>query len=193
MVDTFRDVVVQTAMVHAQFELLHPFGDGNGRVGRILIPLMLFEKGLMASPSFYISEYFEGHLAAYYDRLRALSEDNDWQGWVEFFLQAVADQAALSIRRASAILDLYNRMKSEINSVTRSQFAIQTLDALFQRPLLTVADFVKRTGIQRRTAERIIEGLLAAKILTIHVAGAGRRPALLAFTRMVKITEQKSF
>lgn len=193
MAQTFRDVVVQTALVHAQFELLHPFGDGNGRVGRILIPLMLYEKGLMATPTFYISEYFEAHFPAYYDRLSGISEKNDWQGWVAFFLQAVEEQAALSVRRAAAILDLYNRMKNEINEITRSQFAIQTLDALFDRPLLTVSDFVKRTGIQRRTAERIVEGLLAGKILSIHEAGAGRRPSILAFTRLVKITEQKKF
>lgn len=190
---TFRDVVVQTALVHAQFELLHPFADGNGRVGRILIPLMLYEKGLMASPTFYISEYFEEHLPAYYDRLAGISENNDWQGWVVFFLQAVERQAALSIRRAGAILDLYNRMKNEINQVTHSQFAIQTLDALFDHPLLTVADFVKRTGIQRRTAERIVEGLLAGHILAVQEPGAGRRPSVLAFTRLIKITAQKAF
>jgi Fic family protein len=193
MAHAFRDVVVQTALVHAQFELLHPFADGNGRVGRILIPLMLYEKGLMASPTFYISEYFEEHLPAYYDRLAGISESNDWQGWVAFFLQAVEEQATLSIRRAGAILDLYNRMKNEINEVTHSQFAIQTLDALFDHPLLTVADFVKRTGIGRRTAERIVEGLLAGNILAVHESGAGRRPSVLAFTRLIKITEQKIF
>jgi Fic family protein len=193
MAHAFRDVAVQTALTHAQFELLHPFADGNGRVGRILIPLMFYEKGLMASPTFYISEYFEEHLPAYYDRLAGISEKNDWQGWVAFFLQAVEEQAVLSIRRAGAILDLYNRMKNEINEITRSQFAIQTLDALFDHPLLTVADFVKRTGIQRRTAERIVEGLLTGNILAVHEPGAGRRPSVLAFTRLIKITEQKIF
>lgn len=193
MATTFQDVVVQTALVHAQFELLHPFRDGNGRVGRILIPLMLYEKGLMATPTFYISEYFEAHLPAYYDRLAGISEKNDWQGWVAFFLQAVEEQAMLSVRRATAILDLHNRMKDEINKITRSQYALQTLDALFDRPILTVTEFMHHTNIPRRTAFRILDDLQTAKILVLHEEGGGRRPAKLAFARLVKITEQKIF
>jgi Fic family protein len=188
-----KDLVVQTAIIHAQFELLHPFLDGNGRVGRILIPLLMYAKGLMASPTFYISEYMEEHRPAYYDGLAAISEKRDWQGWTAFFLQAVIEQATLSTQRAAAILDLYRRMKDEVNDVTRSQYAIQTLDALFDRPLLTVSDFVERTGIQRRTAERIVEDLLGSKILKIHEQGAGRRPSVLAFTRLIKLTEQRVF
>jgi Fic family protein len=193
MTTTYRDVVVQTALIHAQFELLHPFGDGNGRVGRILIPLMFYEKGLMATPTFYISEYFEAHQSSYYDRLAGISAKNDWQGWVAFFLQAVEEQAALSVRRATAILELYNRMKDEINKLTRSQYTLQTLDALFDHPILTTPDFINRTGIPRRTAFRILDDLQSAKILVLHEEGAGRRPAKLAFARLVKITEQKTF
>ena len=188
-----RDPIVQTALAHAQFELLHPFLDGNGRVGRILIPLMLFSKGLISAPTFYISEYFEDHRDAYYDGLGAISKKGDWQGWSEFFLAAVVAQAELNARRAGAILKLYNAMKNEINAVTQSQNALQTLDALFARPLLTTPDFVQRTGLARRTAFRIVDDLQKSGILTVHEKGAGRRPAVLAFSRLVKITEQKKF
>jgi len=189
----FKDQVVQAALVHAQFELLHPFLDGNGRVGRILIPLMMYASGQMGSPTFYISEYFEDNRPSYYDRLAAVSVRQDWQGWTTFFLQAVSTQATLNSQRASAILDLYRRMKDEINEVTRSQFALQTLDALFDRPLLTMPEFVKRSGIPRRTAFRILDALQAARILQVREEGAGRRPAVLAFSKLVAITEQKKF
>ncbi len=190
---TQRDVIVQTALAHAQFELLHPFLDGNGRLGRMLIPLILYEKGLISSPTFYISEYFEEHRPAYYDHLGAISEKDDWQGWVDFFLTAVVEQAELNTRRAGAILTLYNRMKEEINTVTRSQYALQTLDALFDRPFLTAPDFVKRTGLARRTAFRILEELQQSGILAVHEPGSGRRPAVLAFSRLVSITQQERF
>lgn len=193
MAAPFRDPIVQTALVHAQFERLHPFLDGNGRVGRILIPLMLFSKGLISAPTFYISEYFEDHRDAYYDGLDAISNQNDWQGWCEFFLAAATRQAELNALRAGAILKLYNAMKDEINAVTRSRFALQTLDALFARPLLTAPDFVQRTGLARRTAFRIVDDLLKCGILKVHEKGAGRRPTVLAFSKLVKITEQKKF
>ena len=190
---TQRDVIVQTAMVHAQFELLHPFLDGNGRLGRMIIPLLLHAKGLMSSPTFYISEYFEEHRPTYYKRLAAVSEDGDWQGWVDFFLKAVTEQAELNTRRAGAILKLYNVMKDEINAATRSQYALQTLDALFATPFLTAPDFVKRTGLARRTAFRIIDDLQSSGILTIKEEGAGRRPAVLEFPRLIRIAERERF
>ena len=80
------DALVQTAIVHAQFELIHPFKDGNGRIGRLIIPLFLFQKRALASPMFYLSEYLESQRDLYYARLRAISQDGDWTGWIAFFL-----------------------------------------------------------------------------------------------------------
>ncbi len=193
MAATHRDVIVQSALAHAQFELLHPFLDGNGRVGRMLIPLLLFAKGLIAHPTFYISEYFEENRPSYYDRLAAISRNEDWQGWTVFFLTAVAEQAELNVRRASAMLKLYNDMKTEINAATRSQYALQTLDALFAAPFLTAPDFTRRTGLPRRTAFRIVDDLQKSGILSVHERGAGRRPTVLAFTRLIRITERRIF
>jgi Fic family protein len=189
---THRDVIVQTALAHAQFELLHPFLDGNGRLGRMLIPLLLHTKGLISAPTFYISEYFEEHRPKYYNSLREISENGDWQGWVDFFLSAVTEQAELNTGRAGAILRLYNVMKDEINRVTRSQYALQTLDALFAAPFLTAPDFIKRTGLARRTAFRILNDLQSSSILTVKEKGAGRRPDVLEFKRLIQVTEQKS-
>ena len=190
---TQRDVIVQTALAHAQFELLHPFLDGNGRLGRMLIPLILYEKGLISSPTFYISEYFEEHRPAYYDHLGAISEKDNWQGWVDFFLTAVVEQAELNTRRAGAILTLYNRMKEEINTVTRSQYALQTLDTLFAAPFATTSKFVKTSGIPRRSAERIFESLVENKTLRQVEPPAGRRPGVYVLDQLIEITERRKF
>ena len=80
-----NDVIVQTAIIHAQFELIHPFSDGNGRIGRLLIPLFLYSRGRLTRPMFYISEYLESHRDIYYEKLRCLSESKDWNKWVDFF------------------------------------------------------------------------------------------------------------
>jgi Fic family protein len=188
---THRDVIVQTALAHAQFELLHPFLDGNGRLGRMLIPLLLHTKGLISAPTFYISEYFEEHRPKYYNSLRKISENGDWQGWVDFFLEAVTQQAELNTRRAAAVLRLYNSMKDEINKATRSQYALQTLDTLFSIPFLTKSDFVKKSGIALRTGERLLPELQAAGILHIFEEGSGRKPTIYVFKRLVAITEAK--
>lgn len=191
MAVTHRDVIVQTALAHAQFELLHPFLDGNGRVGRIMIPLMLFSKGLISTPAFYLSEYFEEKRPDYYRGLEGISERGDWQHWVDFFLTAVIEQAERNTYRATSILRLYNRMKDEINAVTRSQFTLQMLDALFAHPFLTAPDFITRTGLARRTVFRILDDLQKAGILVVREEGSGRKPALLAFPRLIAITEQQ--
>lgn len=186
-----RDVIVQTALAHAQFELLHPFLDGNGRVGRMLIPMILFSKGLISAPTFYISEFFEDHRPEYYDRLAAVSRQGDWQGWVDFFLDAVTEQAEQNTRRAVAILRLYNQMKDEVNRVTRSQYALQTLDALFAAPFLTAQDFRERTGLPPRTATRLLAELEQAGILFLEREALGRRPAVYTFRKLIQITESK--
>lgn len=184
---------MQTALAHAQFELLHPFLDGNGRLGRMLIPLLLHTKGLISAPTFYISEYFEEHRPEYYNSLNAISENGDWQGWVDFFLAAVIEQAELNTRRASSILRLYNSMKDEINKATRSQYSLQTLDGLFHSPLLSIANFIDTTGIPRRSAERIFRALVSGKILKIIEPSSGRQPGIYVFKKLISITEQKEF
>ena len=108
------DALVQVAVVHAQFELLHPFKDGNGRIGRLLIPLFLYQKRTLATPMFYLSEYLESHRELYYARLRGISQDGDWTAWVEFFLDAVIQQARANTERVRGILELYGRMKQRV-------------------------------------------------------------------------------
>jgi Fic family protein len=130
-----RDRLVQAALIHGQFELIHPFLDGNGRAGRILIPLFLFAVDVISVPAFYMSAYLESHRDEYYERLRRLSREDDVQGWVGFFLMAVIAQAEEDSAKARRILALYDRMKEHVAKLTRSQFAMRALDVLFDHPI----------------------------------------------------------
>lgn len=131
----FSDALVQLAIVHAEFEALHPFQDGNGRLGRLLIPLFLFSKGLLSSPSFYMSVYLEANRDAYYDQFLNISVTGDWTDWCGFFLKALTVQAEENGKRASTILALYEKTKPLVTDQTYSQYSIQALDFMFQMPI----------------------------------------------------------
>jgi len=183
------DRLVQLAILHAEFEALHPFLDGNGRVGRMLIPLFLWQWGLIRKPTFYISAYFEARRDAYYDALLAVSRDDDWTGWCRFFLEAVRVQAADNLAKAEAILRLYEDMKRRIPSLTRSQYAIQALDWIFEHPIFRSTDFVAAAGIPEPTARRFLGVLRKEGVIKEISPGRGRRPAILAFPDLLNIAE----
>lgn len=183
------DLLVQVAVVHAQFELIHPFKDGNGRIGRLLIPLFLFQKRALASPMFYLSEYLEAHRELYYDRLKGISREGDWTSWIAFFLEAITHQAQANTERVRDILALYERMKQQITELTRSQYAIAVLDTLFDRPIFQSSDFVLRSGIPKQTALPFLRKLREAGILHPLREQSGRRSAILAFRELLNCAE----
>jgi len=186
------DALVQTAVVHAQFELLHPFKDGNGRIGRLLIPLFLYQKKTLASPMFYLSEYLESQRELYYARLRAISQEGDWTGWVEFFLDAIVAQAKSNTTKLRAIQNLYDRMKVQITDLTHSQHSVRILDALFDRPIFQSSGFVKRSEISRPTALSFLRKLRDAKILRVLHESSGNRSAVYAFPELLNTTEGRA-
>jgi Fic family protein len=185
------DKLIQLAILHAEFEALHPFLDGNGRLGRMLIPLFLFQSGVIQSPMFYISAYFEANRDEYYERLLAVSRDDDWTGWCVFFLKAIQVQAEQNRGKALAILELYNRKKSEMVEQTHSQYAIHALDWMFQRPIFSSSDFVKSSAIPKPTASRILAILKEHHMLKELQPGRGRRAAVLAFSELLNIAEER--
>jgi len=185
------DLLLQTAVVHAQFELLHPFKDGNGRIGRILIPLFLFQKKTISQPMFYLSEYLENHREEYYSRLRAISEKGDWDNWIVFFLQAIAEQAKQNSLRVSQIQTLYDEMKQVIHKTTHSQYTVHLLDAIFNHPIFETTTLIKKTKIPKPTAMGLLKQLKEAGILKELRVGSGRRPAILSFPKLINIAEGK--
>lgn len=183
------DRLVQLAVLHAEFEALHPFLDGNGRLGRMLVPLFMARKGLLEKPMFYISAYFERNRDAYYDKLQAVSRDGAWTAWVEFFLHAVIEQAGENQNKATAILKLYRESKERFAELTRSQYSMRALDFVFERPIFRSTDFVAQSKIPRPTALRISKVLRDNGILSQLRVGKGRREGILAFPALLNIAE----
>lgn len=136
------DAIVQLGVIHAQFEIIHPFLDGNGRVGRMLIPLFLYEKGILSRPLFYLSAYLEKHRDIYVDKLRQLGiKEGAWNEWIAFFLRAVDEQTQLNSEKAQAMIALHRDLKSRVIDLTHSQFAVPLLDAMFETPVFRSSSF----------------------------------------------------
>lgn len=186
------DTLAQTAIVHAQFELLHPFKDGNGRIGRLLIPLFLFSKRRLSSPMFYLSDYLETHRQEYYERLAAISKEGDWTGWIEFFLKAVIQQSNSNLKKVRQIMKLYDDTKQQIRELTHSQYTPQLLDGIFDRPIFKASDFATRFGIQKPTLHGLLRMLATEEgPLSVLREGQGRRASIYAFPQLLNICEGK--
>jgi len=188
-----EDPVLQVAIAHAQFEILHPFKDGNGRIGRMLIPLLLFQRKTLSRPMFYLSEYLEAHRDQYYDGLLAITDNGNWQGWIEFFLNAIILQADANLVKVKQILELYDKLKLRFIGATHSQFAVPSLDAFFMRPILNATDFSRLAGIENRvTANGILSQLKQDKLISRIRESSGRTPAVFALPDLINIAEGRT-
>jgi Fic family protein len=184
---TDQEFLVQTAIMHAQFEIIHPFCDGNGRTGRILIPLFLWCKDLISSPMFYISEYFDENRDLYIENLRRITSDHDWERWILFFLDAIAIQAKRNNGKASQVLNLYKEMRFRILDLTKSPYAMKVLDSLFTAPIIKTADFIKGSGLEPKSTHRIISKLKGENILMTIQKHSGRTSEILVFDQLYQI------
>jgi Fic family protein len=182
-----QEVLIQTAILHAQFEIIHPFCDGNGRTGRILIPLFLWHKQRISSPMFYISEYFDDKRDQYLENLRVISASKDWEHWILFFLEAISIQAKRNSEKANQVLSLYHAMREKIAKLTKSPNAIQILDALFMTPVIRTSNFIMLTGLKPQTAHRILALLKDEKILSTITKPSGRTPEVLVFDDLFEL------
>ena len=187
--DEYPDRLVQLAIVHAEFESLHPFLDGNGRIGRMVLPLFLWQTGILRMPYFYLSAYFEANKDSYVERLLAISRDGDWTGWCRYFLEAVQAQASQNQERASQILALYENLKPAVQEATHSQYAVAALDWIFSTPTFRATDFEKHAGIPVPTAKRILRCMENAEILAVIREASGRRPRVLCLEQLLAVAE----
>jgi Fic family protein len=185
--DPNLDPIVKTALVHAQFELMHPFDDGNGRIGRLLVPLYLAQIGSLVSPSLYVSAYFEEQRDTYTARLAEITAKGDWKAWITFFLEAVVSQAGTNLTLVREVLELYEDMKTRIAEATHSEQSIRILDALFDRPVFRSSELYEALGIQRQRATGYIRALKENKILHELRPASGSAPALLSFDALLEI------
>jgi Fic family protein len=163
--ETKQPILIRLALVHYQFEAIHPFEDGNGRIGRLLLPLLLIEKGILSHPLLQLSAYFERHRTEYYDHLLRVSQTGDWQPWIHYFLSAVREESNEAVRRTRAILDLRNRYRDTMESVGASAQALRVVDDLFVTPAVTINGVAKRLKASFPTAELLVRKLVKAGIL----------------------------
>lgn len=191
--DNVPDVLVQLALIHGQFEILHPFIDGNGRLGRMVIPLFLFEKKILSRPCFYLSAYFESRREQYIAHLRDLGQPGSWTRWCVFFLEGVAVQAEANTNKARAVQDLYERLKKQLLDLTHSQFAVPLLDFMFERPIFRSSDIAKHRNMPTPPAVNLMLNKSKEKGILVTVrAGAGRRPQILALRELINLCEGKT-
>lgn len=167
--------LLRTGIAHVQFEMIHPFLDGNGRVGRLLITLLLREHGELSEPVLYLSEYFDRNRDAYYQQLRVVQETGDWESWLRFFLRGVAEVAEHSLETASRVLALRERDRGRIVAAfgNGSGNALRVLEALFHSPLISVADVRNLTGLTGAPANRLVARMVAMNLL-VEVTGQRR-------------------
>ncbi len=148
--------LVQCALMHEQFEAIHPFLDGNGRVGRLLITLFLVERGRLSQPLLYLSAYIEAHRQDYYDLLQGVRTDGHWEAWIRFFLAGVTETARAAIRQAGDLMDLREASRARLLGKPR---ALALLDGLFVNPYVTVPRAVRLLGVSNPTARQAVRDL----------------------------------
>ncbi len=183
------DPLVQLALIHLEFEALHPFQDGNGRLGRMMIPMFLYQRKMIQFPAFYMSSYLEKNREEYIERLRNVSAMDQWTEWVSFFLNGLKEQASQNERKVRSILSLYEQTKEEVIRWTHSQHAIQAIDFLFKAGIFSAPQFQIHSRIPKPTAQRILRILQDNGLVKVLREGIGRRPGIFAFWKLMNIAE----
>lgn len=179
--------LVRLAMVHYQFEAIHPFLHGNGRIGRLLITLLLCVEGILPGPLLYLSAYFQKSRDEYYRLLLAVSQEGRWNEWVEYFLRGVAEQAMDAVERAARLLELREEFWARLHGVKASALPLRLADALFQWPAVSVPAVGKLLAVTPRSAQKIVDKLVAAKIL--EEATGRRRNRVFIAREIVRAVE----
>lgn len=171
--------LVQLALVHYQFEAIHPFLDGNGRIGRLLLSLLLCEKGYLSQPLLYLSGFLEKNRDRYIDSLLRVSQEGDWVGWVDFFLDGVAEQSNDVIQRSGLLLDLRQQYRERAQTARASALPLLLVDELFRSPAVTISIAEQLLGVTYVSAQRSIERLVGLGILE-EITGQQRNRVYLA-------------
>lgn len=182
---THYPVIVECALIHAQFETIHPFLDGNGRLGRLLIALLLHERGLLTEPLLYISLYLRSNRLEYYDRLTAVRKNGEWEGWMRFFLRGVAETGREAVDMAKRIIVF--REEALRTATTLGTNELKLLEFLFTHPLTDIQSAQKALGVSYNTAAGAIAKLETAGLL--RETTGGKRNRLFRFGSYLDLFE----
>ena len=177
--DDAHPPLVRLALIHYQFEVIHPFLDGNGRIGRLLIILLMVHWGLLPSPMLYLSEYFERHRQDYYDLLLTVSTHGHWRDWLQFFLDGVREQSLRAVETLRALQALQGDWRARVQSAQlRSRVVARALDLLMERPVLTARVLQQAANCSHVAANAALAELTRLGILTMQ--GTPRRRLFVA-------------
>ena len=168
-------LLVKIGLAHAQFETIHPFLDGNGRIGRLLITFLLCERDALRQPVLYLSHYFKRHRQQYYDRLQAVRDEGDWEGWLTFFLAGVAEVGFEAAETARQILVLRETHRGLITDRLGrvAGHGHRVLERLYQKPIVSVDDVRGITGTSFPAANDVVQRLVDIDVLT-EITGRAR-------------------
>ena len=181
--------LTKAALAHVQFETVHPFLDGNGRIGRLMIALVLHQDGVLRQPLLYLSLYFKQHRAEYYRLLDTVRRDGDWEAWLDFFLEGVLTTAGGAVDTAHRLLALFRDDALRIQGLGRAAANTQRVfDALRARPLATITDLAARTGVAFPTAARAIDAL--GNLGMVREITGRRRERVFAYDRYLAILNE---
>lgn len=178
--------LLKIALIHYQFETIHPFLDGNGRVGRLLITLYLVDKTILKKPILYLSDFFERNRQFYYDNLMNVRTKNDLKQWFKFFLVGIIETAKNGIETFDAILKLKKEIEDKIKITgNRSNHLLSIMEFLYQKPTINAFKVVEITGVSQATAYKILEELVAMEILK-EITG-GKRGKVYVFHNYIQL------
>lgn len=178
------DLLVKMAVAHYQFEAIHPFSDGNGRTGRILNVLQLNQYGLLSQPVLYLSRYIINNKTEYYQRLLAVTRDNEWEAWILFMLKGVAQTARGTLRQVNKISELQEEVRQQVTELLGGNVNNELLNVLFEQPYARITNVVQRCGVSRPTASKWLNELVNSQVLTDLKIG---RERLFINSRYLKI------
>jgi Fic family protein len=178
--------LVKAALAHVQFESIHPFLDGNGRVGRLLIALLLHNDGVLRQPLLYLSLYFKQNRAEYYRLLNSMRDTGDWEAWLDFFLEGVRETATGAVDTAHRLLAMFERDQESIRGLSRAApNALRVFEALRHRPLGDIDHLARQAGIAYPTAARAVEALVGLGVL--HELTGRRRGRVFAYDGYLQV------
>ncbi|MCU7842009.1 MAG: Fic family protein [Candidatus Thiodiazotropha sp. (ex Troendleina suluensis)] len=184
------DPLVKAALSHVQFETIHPFMDGNGRIGRLLIPLILLQANIIHEPLLYLSVFFKKHRQIYYERLNQVRLTGDWEAWLLFFVDAVAETANQAVATAQQLNAIRTTDKVKLTHLGRqSGSASLVLDALFEHPVASVNKLIEQTGLTAATIGKALEALQQQDGMVREITGQ-KRNRVFAYTAYIEILNQ---
>ncbi len=186
--------LLRAALVHVQFETIHPFLDGNGRLGRLLIVLLLYHGQLLSQPLLYLSLYFKQHRSTYYELLDRVRADGDWEAWIDFFLEGVAQTATAAVQTVQRLTRLFAedvdrlQMQSGVSAAAiRSQLLV--LGALRERPICSLKDLAHRSGLSFPTTAKTVQNLVTSGL--VQELTGQQRNRIFAYTAYLNVLNEE--